>query len=69
MISAKKLKLIIFEGWDIDEHFCDICDKETEHKCKYTGHERDMSGDVLICLECGSRYDGVTGKYIRSDLA
>lgn len=35
-----------------DEMFCDHCEKDTIHLIRYSGHERDSSGDYFECLTC-----------------
>ena len=42
----------IKQGYYIDERHCDHCDKDTNHRCKDSGHERDSSGDYQECLVC-----------------
>lgn len=51
------------EGEYRDECFCDHCEKDTDHLCYCSGHERDSSGDWRQCLVCNYRYSGFDGKY------
>jgi len=46
-----------------DERYCDNCDKDTQHTCRDSEHERDSSGDYQECLECGWYALGFTGEY------
>lgn len=47
----------------IDEHFCTNCNDYTLHKCIYSTHERDSSGDHFICNICKWEYSGYSGIY------
>lgn len=47
----------------VDEHFCDNCDEYTNHKCRYSTHERDSTSDHFECLVCHWYYSGYDGKY------
>ncbi len=40
------------ETW-VADYWCRKCERETEHRCETTGHERDSSGDRKTCLTCG----------------
>lgn len=51
------------KGEYIDELYCDNCDKDTTQKIYESGHERDSSQDMFVCLECGFTCYGLTGEY------
>jgi hypothetical protein len=46
--------------YTIDTH-CGHCDKETEHIVSGYSHERDSSGELYTCKECGWWASGLDG--------
>lgn len=38
---------------DVDEFFCQHCQRDTLHTFIDSGHERDSSSDYRECLTCG----------------
>lgn len=46
-----------------DERYCDHCEKDTQHGCVDSQHERDSSQDYQECNECGWYMYGLTGEY------
>ncbi len=48
-------------------HYCGICKKDTEQLVEWSTHERDSSSDYQRCLECGSYYLGLSGKWHEDD--
>lgn len=51
-------------GEYLDTAFCLVCEQETEHIFRDSGHERDSSGDFRQCKKCQSFQVG-HGDYVR----
>lgn len=49
----------------LDERFCEHCNKDTEHTCIDSGHERDSSWDKQTCNECQWYAFGIDDKYTK----
>jgi len=47
----------------IDELYCGHCEKDTKQEIHETGHDRDSSNDMFICLECGYVKFGLSGEW------
>lgn len=48
---------------NIQELYCDNCNKDTKQKVHESGQERDSSQDRFECTECGFIKYGLTGEY------
>jgi RNase P subunit RPR2 len=53
---------------EIDEAFCDRCDRDTRHRFRWSEHERDSSNDMRTCLVCGWYRFGFDGVYRAPEL-
>lgn len=54
-------------GYYEDIRLCHICDRETPHECKDSGHERDSSMDYQKCLICKHYKFGMSSDYGKPD--
>jgi len=45
------------------ERFCDHCERDTQHNCRDSDHERDSSADYQECLVCHWYCTGMSGEY------
>lgn len=50
-----------------ETHYCENCEEDTECLCSWSNHERDSSGDMVICLKCHFMHSGYTGKWSAPD--